>query len=191
MQGQVTSSPAPEVPGQHWQPQPVSDWPRQVDSLTPQRNDGLGLCSCAWRVTVNNSIIKINCASILKYLPGLGNTLLTLPNVRCVLKLDSDVSRLCSFKVNPVFRDSWNLQLPWNMLSLQLQLQVPLSYLFPVIPDRLGKYISFLMKHNIVFKWFISNCFQFLINSWFLNISLFVPYVSLKSLLPVQQKIHK
>lgn len=36
------------------------------------------------------------------------------------------------------------------MLSLQLQLQVPLSYLFPVISDRLGKYISFLMKHNIV-----------------------------------------
>lgn len=131
------------------------------------------------------------CLNTVKYFPGLGNALPTPLNVRCVLKLDSDVSRLCSFKVNPVFRDSWNLQLPWNMLLLQLQLQVPLSYLFPVIPDRLGKYISFLMKHNIVFKWFLSNCFQFLINSWFLNISLFVPYVSLKSLLPVQQKIHK
>lgn len=82
---------------------------------------------------------------------GLRNILPALPNITCVLKLDSDGRRLCSFKVNPVFRDSWNLQLPWNILSRQLQLQVPLSYLFPVIPDRLGKYISFFNEAQYSF----------------------------------------
>lgn len=97
------------------------------------------------------SVLVLSFLNTVQYCSGLRNVLPTLPNISCVLKLDSDGRRLCSFKVNPVFRDSWNLQLPWNMLSLQLQLQVPLSYLFPVIPDRLGKYISFFNEAQYSF----------------------------------------